>query len=74
VPVYEYTCQKCRTAFERLVKSISADAAVRCPKCGSTRTSRSLSVFAVGTQTHKTTDGPAGICGRCGGPGPCTID
>jgi hypothetical protein len=31
-------------------------------------------VFAVGTQTHKTTDGPAGICGRCGGPGPCAID
>lgn len=74
MPIYEYTCQKCRTAFERLVKSISADPVVRCPKCGSTRTSRSLSVFAVGAPTQKTSDGPAGMCGRCGGPGPCALD
>jgi putative FmdB family regulatory protein len=76
VPIYEYTCQKCDKRFEKLVKSMSGDERIACPGCGSTKTARALSVFAVGAETAgaSRSNAPApGMCGRCGGPGPCAI-
>jgi putative FmdB family regulatory protein len=78
VPIYEYVCKSCDTKFEQLVRSMSgAEAAkAKCPSCGSTQTARSFSVFAVGAEASgggktKGNSPPPGMCGRCGGPGPC---
>jgi putative FmdB family regulatory protein len=71
MPIYEYACGSCHAKFERLVKSMSGQEPAACPKCGSTKTIRSLSVFAVGGETAGKSSPPPGICGRCGQPGPC---
>ena len=76
MPIYEYTCESCSEQFEKLVRSMSAaDEKIACPKCGKTKTSRSFSVFAVGAESGSSRSSPLatapGMCGRCGGPGPC---
>jgi putative FmdB family regulatory protein len=74
VPIYEYTCEKCKGKFEQLVRSMSASGdKVKCPKCGSSDTARSMSVFAVSSSAGSAGDAPT--CGRCGGaPGSCAMD
>ena len=76
MPLYEYTCQQCQTKFEQLVRTMSGGEKINCPKCGSKKTARALSVFAVGAQgAAKSTDSSdAPMCGRCGGPGPCAME
>ena len=78
MPIYEYTCKSCEKPFEKLVRSANeADAGVACPACGSKRTERAMSVFAVssveggGRKSSLPAGGPG--CGRCGGPGPCAM-
>jgi putative FmdB family regulatory protein len=78
MPIYEYTCEVCQTKFEKLVRAItSVDLAgkIACPECGSTKTARSFSVFAVGVEQPKSSSATSapGMCGRCGGPGPCAM-
>ena len=74
MPIYEYTCEKCKTRFEKLVKSMGRAEAAACPKCGSVKANRSLSVFAVGAESGKSSEPAPGMCGRCGGPGPCGMN
>ena len=74
MPIFEYTCEKCQTRFERLVKSAAAECQSPCPKCGSKSTHRALSVFAVASDSGKSSSTPPGTCGRCGGPGPCGMN
>lgn len=75
MPIYEYTCRQCNTKFEQLVRSMSNEAKLHCPKCGSAKTARALSVFAVGAEAAKSSaSSDAPICGRCGGPGPCAME
>ena len=77
MPIYEYKCKACDAKFEQLVRSMStppsSEPSVKCPSCGSAKTARELSVFAVGAEAGpKSSSSPAaGGCGRCGGPGPC---
>lgn len=75
MPIYEYTCKSCNSSFEHLARSMSENAKLKCPKCGSSQTARALSVFAVGAESSsKSAPSPApGMCGRCGGPGPCAM-
>jgi len=76
MPIYEYNCGKCQSKFEKLVKSMKATEDVECPECGSKQTSRAMSVFAavsVSSGSGKSSGMPKGMCGRCGGPGPCGI-
>jgi putative FmdB family regulatory protein len=47
VPIYEYTCNACNEKFDKLIKSMSSSEKIKCPKCGSGKTERALSVFAV---------------------------
>ena len=72
MPIYEYTCRSCETKFEKLVRSMTSREEIPCPKCGSGETTRDLSLFAVGAEQAKPSSGP-GMCGRCGGPGPCAM-
>jgi len=74
MPVYEYACKECDQKFEKLVKSMSSNAPVECPKCGSKKTVRALSVFAVGAEGQSRSSSSAPMCGRCGGPpGSCQM-
>ena len=76
MPIYEYACRDCNTKFEQLVRTMNRGDSFKCPKCGSGKTARALSVFAVGAEGAKSSpsnsDGP--MCGRCGGPGPCAME
>jgi len=77
MPIYEYECRACEAKFEQLQRTMSSDAKVKCPECGSVKTARALSVFAVGGESGGKRSAPAagpGMCGRCGGPGPCGMD
>ena len=76
MPIYEYTCQSCQTRFDQLVRSMSNTDPQKCPKCGSAKTVRALSVFAVGAESagKSSAAADAPMCGRCGGPGPCGME
>jgi putative FmdB family regulatory protein len=74
VPIYEYGCNQCKTRFEKLVKSMASADRTVCPKCGSEKRARELSVFAVGAEGGKSDAAGPGMCGRCGGPGPCGMN
>lgn len=71
MPIYEYTCKSCEKTFEHLHRSMNDDGKIKCPECGSSKTARTFSVFAVGAEAPKASSTPPGACGRCGGPGPC---
>ena len=75
MPIYEYTCKGCDAKFEQLQRSMTQADPVKCPQCGSKKTARNLSVFAVGAQdAGRRAQSGSGMCGRCGGPGPCAMD
>lgn len=78
MPIYEYTCKSCDAKFEQLVRTMSdADnAKFKCPQCGSDQTERALSVFAVTSDSAKSSGGSdVPMCGRCGGPpGSCGME
>lgn len=67
VPIYEYTCKACKIKFEQLLKTMNSDSAVKCPQCGSKKTERAMSVFAVGADAAKGPSSHAhgGGCGCC---------
>ena len=46
MPLYEYCCAGCGTKFEKLRPMSKADAPVVCAQCGSTETSRAISLFS----------------------------
>jgi putative FmdB family regulatory protein len=49
VPIYEYTCEECKSRFEKFVRSMTASAEVRCPHCGGTHVKKAWSVFGTGS-------------------------
>ena len=70
MPLFEYVCDDCKAAFEKIVPSYQT--AVACVKCGGDRVEKQLSVFAVaGNDGRLAPDDPS--CGRCGStrPGQC---
>lgn len=73
MPIYEYQCKSCDQRFEKLIRSATEADHVACPECGSKKTERALSVFAVGAEAPKRSSRPGG-CGRCGGDGPCPLE
>ncbi len=46
MPLYEFQCNECETAFEELVRSPAAVADVKCPACGGEQVRRKVSTFA----------------------------
>jgi len=44
MPLYEFVCLDCSDKFEELVSSSDAD--IKCPKCGSNKTTKQFSTFA----------------------------
>jgi len=46
MPLYEYICRDCSTDFEALVSSSKRDEGDSCPKCGSQKVARKISLMA----------------------------
>lgn len=65
MPIHEYTCKACETKFEKLHRTF-AEEKVKCPECGSTKTTRELSSFAVQTPAPATSC-PMAQSGACSG-------
>lgn len=61
VPIYEYQCQACGLAFERLVFSTSPR--VSCPSCGAEDVKRTPSTFGIGGSAKGTSSGAS--CSGC---------
>ncbi len=76
MPIYEYRCESCNAAFEKLVRRAEDSAAVECPSCGEKRVKQQLSVFAAHSGTAKESKAPA-MCpsgGVCPTPGACGLN
>jgi putative FmdB family regulatory protein len=69
MPLYEYTCAKCRDDFELLVRGGETPV---CPRCGSERLERLLSVPAAHTSSSSgglpICESPRPSSGGCGAP------
>jgi len=79
MPLYEYQCASCGSAFEQLRRMQDADQDLECPRCASREVKRQLSTFAAHTAGPSSGAGdlapcgqPASACGsgRCPGGGP----
>jgi putative FmdB family regulatory protein len=72
VPLYQYTCEKCSSTFDQLVRAADRDSSkIKCPECGSTKTKRALSLIAVGGESKGAGSADTPACGRCGEVGGC---
>lgn len=47
MPIYEFSCPKCRKIFNFLAKRVQPDRVPICPKCGHKRMSKQVSRFAM---------------------------
>jgi len=46
MPLYEYRCHNCGETFEKLVRSSSNNAGIKCPQCASEDVNKAFSTFA----------------------------
>lgn len=61
MPVYEYQCSDCGLVFEELVRS--SDERIACPRCGSEKTERRISLIA-STSDRSSSSGSCGSRGK----------
>lgn len=63
MPIYEYKCTECEEDFEELVSG--SDPVVSCPKCGSKKAKKKLSLFGMsGVEKPVASAGGSG-CSSC---------
>jgi putative FmdB family regulatory protein len=48
MPIYEYVCAECGERFDKLVRSMSAQQRVECPRCGCEEVEKAVSLFGIG--------------------------
>jgi putative FmdB family regulatory protein len=48
MPIYEYRCDECGEKFELFVRSATRKVVPTCPKCGSQKARKNISLFGVG--------------------------
>jgi len=63
MPVYEYRCKDCGEDFDLFVRSATQQKTPTCPRCGSTKVKKVVSLFGL---SGGGTGGGADSCG----PGP----
>jgi putative FmdB family regulatory protein len=68
MPIYEFHCAKCGRESEVLVRSTDW-AGTKCPRCGSSKLEKKLSVFASGSAAEPADAGCAATGGKSGGCG-----
>ena len=74
MPIYEFRCKKCDSAFEKLFTSSQQKSSLSCPECESGNVTQLFSVFGVGTlDTVGASATEMPMCGTCGHhtPKPC---
>ena len=71
MPLFEYTCQRCGKAFERLLPRAEADRTT-CPHCGSNHVKRELSIFAAAVSQAEGSPCASGTCSLSAGAGSCS--
>lgn len=68
MPIYEYKCQTCGSAFEKLLATATSDPGA-CPACEGRTLTRLLSVFGIATKAEAPAPPPCaqfcGAGGRC---------
>ena len=70
MPLYAYACARCAARFEVLCRSSERRRRVPCEECGSKRTERQMSTFAVHGGTARQSGRSAGggsSCASCAG-------
>jgi putative FmdB family regulatory protein len=71
MPIYEYVCAGCHARFERLRTMSQANAPASCSQCGSSDTSRAISLFAAMSKGDNgaahAIRGTGGGCASCAG-------
>ena len=74
MPIYEYICNDCGQAFDKLLFSAATTAKVACPHCGSKKTTKQLSTINVGSSTPEAckTCPSAGLSHGCPAGGMCS--
>lgn len=72
MPIYEFDCRPCKDRFEILI-SLSRVGEAKCPKCGSSKVTRVMSMFSSrtsggGSHSHGSDCAgcASGNCGSCG--------
>lgn len=48
MPVYEYQCETCGENFDLFVRSATQETKPECPRCGSSKVKKAISLFGVG--------------------------
>jgi putative FmdB family regulatory protein len=51
MPIYEYQCSECGERFEKWQRSMVCTEETHCPKCGSQRVKKAVSLFGKGGST-----------------------
>jgi putative FmdB family regulatory protein len=79
MPIYEFHCDACDTTFDTMTTMNARDQKIPCPKCGSKKTGRKLSVVAVGGPAAGAQGAPgghthSGMCGCGKRPGSCGMN
>ena len=54
MPIYEYRCETCGEGFELFVRSTSGKVRPACPKCGSQKVKKAISLFGVAATSGRT--------------------
>jgi putative FmdB family regulatory protein len=62
MPIFEFSCPRCKTKFEKLCSRAERDEPAACPDCGCVKGKRLMSMFA-----GHTAGGSIGGGGGCGG-------
>lgn len=71
MPIFEYTCEDCGTAFEKLVRA-SSENGIACPSCGQDHVTKQWSTFAARAQSESPAAAmPSCASGMCQTPGLC---
>ena len=65
MPIYEFECRPCKERFELLI-GMSRIGEATCPKCGSGKVQRVMSMFASRTSGGSSHDHGGGGCASCG--------
>jgi len=63
MPIYEYKCQKCGNKFELLQNMSATNEGVACPKCGTPKPVKQLSLFTSSGKRSSTCE--TGVCPTC---------
>lgn len=75
MPIFEYRCKECSTRFEELEIGHRREEP-HCPGCSSEAVEKVYSTFAAqgGKANGESFSESPGMCGACGGPGPCAMN